>query len=169
MLSAFVTIKSLDSASQTSFNLAALHLASKHPNFLGQFLLIPWGPIAPSEKGGRGRRGRERDLRVGVSLRVGPYRSRHQWGCCHVGCHPCGVAQSPKAGAFPALAPPAPSGTHPEKGRMLAGRLARLGVRVWSVGQSWSVCAGGQREERETQRCGNTGCIQRRKGGNSQW
>lgn len=55
MLSAFVTVKSLDSASQTSFNLVALHLASKHPHFLGQFLLMPWGPGASSEKGREGK------------------------------------------------------------------------------------------------------------------
>lgn len=66
MLSMFVTVKSLDSASQTLFNLVVLCLASKHPYFLGQFLLILWYPVAPSEKGGRGRRERERDLRVGV-------------------------------------------------------------------------------------------------------
>lgn len=55
MLSAFVTVKSLDSASQTSFSLVALHLASKHPNFLGQFLLIPWGPVEGTE--GKAREG----------------------------------------------------------------------------------------------------------------
>lgn len=66
-------------------------------------------------------------MRVGVSVRTGGSIG----GDAVMGMPPPlrgGVAQTPRAGAFPAPAAAAPSGTHVEKGRMLAGRL---GLSPW--------------------------------------
>lgn len=79
----------------------------------------------------RGRLGRDCDLRVGVSLRVGPYRSQHRGRCSRWGITPVGRHRPPKPGDISSPGTSgAERGTRAEKGRMLAGRLAHLGVGI---------------------------------------
>lgn len=96
------------------------------------------------------------------------------WGCCCTrrGRGSCEVLDTASPGMLPAGVPPTQGGTDPQNWGISSLGTSRQKGCLWEfslVHEGMSVCARGQREEREARWCGNTGSVQRRKGGNSQW
>lgn len=71
---------------------------------------------------------------------------------------PCRMVQSTKAGTFSALTAPAPSGTRAERGGCSGGGWPPCDLGFGPRAGA-GTHQGGQREERETQRCGNMICV----------